>query len=74
MKEGEKDDKDVKDAKTSKAPGTWSPSPPTPAHQRYTLHRDFFAMRLAEHRKQRQTSQAKALAPRLPGAPRGGLS
>lgn len=49
------------------------PTPPTPSHQRYTLHRDYFAMRLAAHRRQRQASQAKELAPRLPGAPRGVL-
>lgn len=52
-----------------------SPSPPassptTPSHEKYTLHRDMFAMRQAEHRRRRQTAQAKQLAPRLPGAPR----
>lgn len=30
-------------------------------------------MRLTEHRKRRQASQAKDLAPRLPGAPRGNV-
>ncbi|KAI9001318.1 VPS4-associated protein 1 [Trametes punicea] len=46
-----------------------SPTPPTPTHQRYTLHRDIFALRLAEHRRRRQVAQARELAPRLPGAP-----
>ena len=46
-----------------------SPAPPAPTHQRYTLHRDIFALRLAEHRRRRQAAQAKELAPRLPGAP-----
>lgn len=54
--------------------GTSTPSTPsTPLHQRYTLHRDIFALRLAEHRKRRQVAQARELAPRLPGAPRGSL-
>lgn len=49
-------------------------SPATkPAHERYTLHRDIFALRLAEHRKRRQAAQAKELAPRLPGAPKANL-
>ncbi|KAF8271743.1 hypothetical protein EI94DRAFT_1719918 [Lactarius quietus] len=62
-----------------------SPSPPvpgalgsppaasnaTPTHKRYSLHRDFYAMRQAEHRRKRQTKQMQELAPRLPGAPRG---
>ncbi|KAH9938504.1 AAA-ATPase Vps4-associated protein 1-domain-containing protein, partial [Fomitopsis serialis] len=30
-------------------------------HERYTLHRDIFALRLAEHRRRRQTAQAKDL-------------
>ncbi|KAF8665821.1 hypothetical protein AX16_000264 [Volvariella volvacea WC 439] len=53
-----------------------SSTPSSPAHERYTLHRDFFAtsVRLAEHRKRRQTTQAKELAPRLPGAPQGSPS
>lgn len=52
-------------------PPTASPSPPaTPSHEKYTLHRDIFAMRLAEHRKRRQAAQARELAPRLPGAPK----
>jgi AAA-ATPase Vps4-associated protein 1 len=47
------------------------PSTPNPTHERYTLHRDIFAIRLTEHRKRRQIAQARELAPRLPGAPRG---
>ncbi|KAF9468896.1 hypothetical protein BDZ94DRAFT_1244858 [Collybia nuda] len=50
---------------------TSTPTPSTPAHERYALHRDFFAMRQGEHRKRRQVTQAKELAPRLPGAPSG---
>lgn len=54
--------------------GTSTPSAAKPTHQRYSLHRDFFAMRLGEHRKRRQAKQMQELAPRLPGAPRGGIS
>ncbi|KAF5393889.1 hypothetical protein D9757_000288 [Collybiopsis confluens] len=62
--------------KAPKPPGSLpSPSPSTPpaGHQRFTLHRDLFSMRLSEHRKERQTAQANALAPRLPGAPTGSV-
>ena len=45
----------------------------SPMHKRYSLHRDFFAMRQAEHRRKRQTKQTQELAPRLPGAPYGSL-
>lgn len=45
-------------------------SKPDTSHEQYTLHRDYFAMRLAEHRKRKQAAQAKDLAPRLPSAPR----
>ncbi|KAJ3906050.1 DUF1742-domain-containing protein [Lentinula edodes] len=77
--ESDKDDEKQKDEGTSKSPspklsGSLSPlATPSPSatHQRFILHRDIFAMRLAEHRKRRQTTQAKELAPRLPGAPRG---
>ncbi|KAI0346889.1 DUF1742-domain-containing protein [Trametopsis cervina] len=87
-KDGEKDkDKEKEKAKDSKkdtkaptpspasssaasTPGT----PPPATHQRYTLHRDIFALRLAEHRKRRQATQAKALAPLLPSAPRSAPS
>ncbi|KZP12073.1 DUF1742-domain-containing protein [Athelia psychrophila] len=61
--------------KTVTLPGTWTPPPaPTPTHQKYTLHRDMFSLRQSEHRRRRQTAQAKSLAPRLPGAPRGDLA
>lgn len=83
-KKKEKDDKESADkekqeGKEGKAPGAWtaassSSSRPTPVHQRFTLHRDMFALRLSEHRKRRQAAQAKLLAPRLPGAPRGGIA
>jgi hypothetical protein len=69
--------------------GAKSPSPPvpgglssptaagsgtaTPTHKRYSLHRDFFAMRQAEHRRKKQTKQMQELAPRLPGTPHGSL-
>ncbi|RPD66695.1 DUF1742-domain-containing protein [Lentinus tigrinus ALCF2SS1-7] len=74
-KEG--DGKDAKDdEKKASLPGSFSPpsataspAPAKPTHQRYTLHRDIFALRLAEHRRRRQAAQAKELAPRLPGAP-----
>ncbi|KAJ7873277.1 DUF1742-domain-containing protein [Mycena olivaceomarginata] len=57
-----------------KVPGSLSPkSPSTATHERYTLHRDMFSLRQGEHRKRRQAAQAKELAPRLPGAPRGTL-
>lgn len=40
-----------------------------PAHERYVLHRNIFALRTADHRRRRQTAQMKDLAPRLPGVP-----
>lgn len=79
-KEKEKDDdktedKDKKDKKPTTS-GVASPSSiPSPApHQRYTLHREIFAMRLTIHRKRRQAAQAKEVAPRLPSAPRAPVS
>lgn len=67
-----------KEVEKPKSPGALTPpsttsSPPPPTHERYTLHRDMFALRLAEHRRRRQIAQAKELAPRLPGAPRESL-
>ncbi|KAK7060272.1 hypothetical protein VNI00_001037 [Paramarasmius palmivorus] len=76
-KEEKKDDDKKSKETTPKSPPISPPSTspsPGPTHQRYTLHRDFFAMRLAEHRKRRQATQAKELAPRLPGAPRGDIA
>ncbi|KAK7061460.1 DUF1742-domain-containing protein [Favolaschia claudopus] len=65
-------DNDSKDS--LKIPGSLSPKPSsTPTHERFTLHRDIFSLRQTEHRKRRQAAQAKDLAPRLPGAPRGTL-
>lgn len=59
---------------SSPSSGTSTPSPTAkPSHERYTLHRDYFAMRLADHRKRRQAAQTKELAPRLPGAPKAAL-
>ncbi|OCH95952.1 DUF1742-domain-containing protein [Obba rivulosa] len=71
--EGKEKDTTKSVAKTpgSLSPAQASPSPPaTPSHEKYTLHRDIFALRLAEHRKRRQVAQAKELAPRLPGTPK----
>ncbi|KAG7445864.1 DUF1742-domain-containing protein [Guyanagaster necrorhizus] len=75
----EDDDKGKKDKKSmspKSSPSPASPSTPKPsvAHQRFTLHRDIFTMRQTEHRRRRQAAQAKDLAPRLPGAPRGELA
>uniref|UniRef100_D8PKW7 DUF1742-domain-containing protein n=1 Tax=Schizophyllum commune (strain H4-8 / FGSC 9210) TaxID=578458 RepID=D8PKW7_SCHCM len=70
-------DKPTAESGTPAPPGglpSTPPAPATPAHQRYALHRDFFAMRQAEHRKRRQAAQAKELAPRLPHAPMGSTS
>jgi len=58
------------ESKSPKIPATPS-TPQPPAHERYTLHRNFFTMRQDEHRRRRQATQAKELAPRLPAAPRG---
>ncbi|PSR73482.1 hypothetical protein PHLCEN_2v10774 [Hermanssonia centrifuga] len=75
--EAKTEDKDEtkKSPPPSKSPASPSGSstPNTPTHQRYTLHRDIFSMRLGEHRKRKQTAQARALAPLLPGAPRSPL-
>ncbi|KAL0949859.1 hypothetical protein HGRIS_009892 [Hohenbuehelia grisea] len=75
--EGKKDNnknvsKSSKTGSGSSSPAT-TPTPATPKHERYTLHRDFFAMRLAEHRKRRQAAQTKELAPRLPVVPSGSI-
>ncbi|KAH9978091.1 AAA-ATPase Vps4-associated protein 1-domain-containing protein [Lactifluus volemus] len=54
----------------------WHPSSPsvtTPTYKRYSLHRDFYAMRQAEHRRRKKAKQTQELAPRLPGAPHGSL-
>ncbi|KDQ07732.1 hypothetical protein BOTBODRAFT_38528 [Botryobasidium botryosum FD-172 SS1] len=75
--DADKADKGDKEKGKASPPGgsaPVSPSPPPtskPQHARFVLHREVFAMRQAEHRKKRQTSQIKEVAPRLPGAPRG---
>ncbi|TDL29165.1 DUF1742-domain-containing protein [Rickenella mellea] len=81
-KDKDKDGKDADEKKSKEKDGKKPPPPmpislPTsstpspPAHQKYALHRDIFRMRVDTHRKRRQTSQAKEIAPRLPSAPRG---
>lgn len=61
--------------KVTTVPGTWMPPPPpTPTHQRFVLHRNIFLLRQSDNRRKRQAAQAKSLAPRLPGAPRGDLA
>ena len=75
----EKDEKGTgdKDKDASKKVSLIPPTtPPVSAatHESYSLHRDYFAMRLSEHRKRRQAARAKELAPRLPGAPHGALT
>lgn len=75
--DGEKKEDDGKSEKSSKVPGSLPTSgslTPRPTHEKYILHRDIFALRVSEHRRRRQTSQAKDLAPRLPGAPSSSLS
>jgi hypothetical protein len=77
--EGKNSESKDSSKKSSNVPGACTPpsttsATPTPTHQRFTLHRDIFALRLSDHRKRRQAAQAKLLAPRLPGAPQGGLA
>jgi hypothetical protein len=76
--EDEKEEGGGKKGAKSPSPSATSPTAAgsgstTPTHKRYSLHRDFFAMRQAEHRRRKQTNQMQELAPRLPGAPRGSL-
>jgi hypothetical protein len=78
--DGKKKDDGAKSPSPSTIPGGVSSSPPsgssaaaTPTHKRYSLHRNFYAMRQAEHRRKRQTKQMQELAPRFPGAPQGSL-
>jgi hypothetical protein len=70
------DKKDTPSKEKVKSPATTpaATEPPKPKHERYTLHRDIFSLRQAEHRKRRQTAEAKQLAPQLPAAPRSYLS
>jgi AAA-ATPase Vps4-associated protein 1 len=74
--EGKKDDegKDKAASSSSSVPGTpSSQSVTTPTFKRYSLHRDFYAMRQAEHRRRKKAKQTQELAPRLPGAPYGSI-
>ncbi|KAI0303096.1 VPS4-associated protein 1 [Russula brevipes] len=74
---GEKGEKSVSKSPSPPIPGGPSSSSvagsgaATPTHKRYSLHRDFYAMRQGEHRRKRQTKQMQELVPRLPGAPHG---
>ncbi|KAF8529252.1 VPS4-associated protein 1 [Hysterangium stoloniferum] len=71
----DKDKETSPSAKSSPPPPTPVPVPGSsapikPTHDRYVLHRDVWAMRLAEHKKRRQTLAVKEVAPKLPVAPR----
>ena len=70
--DGKKGAKSPSPSGSSTAAGSGAATPTT--HKRYSLHRDFFAMRQAEHRRKRQTKQTQELAPRLPGAPHGSIA
>jgi len=76
-KDGSKD-KDAKDKDGTKADqNTEKPTPSSsstiattqltqPSHPRFTLHRQIFAMRLAEHKKRRRVQVAKTKLPSVP--------
>jgi len=71
--DGESKDESSKNKAIKTPPKATSPAP-APAsqqqsHEKYTLHRDIFTLRTGEHRKRKQTAQAKELAPKLPTAP-----
>ncbi|EJD54078.1 DUF1742-domain-containing protein [Auricularia subglabra TFB-10046 SS5] len=70
-----KDDDDTKKNTKSPAPSLPASPPATakPTHEKYSLHRDIFAMRQSEHRKRRNAAQAKEVAPRIPSAPRSSI-
>ncbi|KAG9124762.1 hypothetical protein FRC07_010304 [Ceratobasidium sp. 392] len=70
-KEGEEKDGGEKLKATTPKPA--SPAPvasgsTTPKHDKYVLHRQFYTMRLTDHRRQRQKKEVDALAPKLTGA------
>ena len=69
----EDDGKKDKDKKLPASTPTSPPTPSTPKHEKYTLHRDIFAIRQAEHRKRRNAAQAKEVAPRIPSVPRSSV-
>jgi len=76
--DGKPKEESSKDMATKTPPKVTSPAPSSapqkPSHEKYTLHRDMFALRTAEHRRRRKNAQAKELAPRLPGAPRSAVN
>jgi len=39
----------------------------TPKHDKYMLHRQYYTMRLTDHRRRRQKKEVEAVAPRLNG-------
>ena len=67
------DEKNGDGAGAGSLSATGSGAAAAPTHKRYSLHRDFYAMRQDEHRRKRQTKQTQELAPRFPGAPHGSL-
>lgn len=77
-KEKEKKDGEEKKESTEEKPKVTSPKPmsqvpatagpSTPKHDKYVLHRQFYQMRLTDHRRQRQKKEAEAFAPKLAGA------
>ncbi|KAG8715431.1 hypothetical protein FRC11_004210, partial [Ceratobasidium sp. 423] len=74
-KDGEdKKDDEKKDGEKNKvmSPKPASPVPvasgsATPKHDKYVLHRQFYTMRLTDHRRRRQQKEVDALAPKLSG-------
>ena len=72
---GKPKEESSKDKTIKTFPKATSPAPAPGASQqqsqeKYTLHRDIFTLRTGEHRRRKQTAQAKELAPKLPTAPR----
>jgi len=73
-KEKKKDGEEKKDSTEEKSrvasPKPTSPAPATsgsatPKHDKYVLHRQFYLMRLTDHRRQRQKKEVEAVAPKL---------
>ncbi|KAB5595568.1 hypothetical protein CTheo_1029 [Ceratobasidium theobromae] len=65
-KEGGEKAKTASPKPASPAPVTSGSS--TPKHDKYVLHRQFYTMRLTDHRRRRQQKEVDALAPKLTGA------